>query len=368
MATMKELSEIGQSIWLDYILRSFMASGGLKALVEKGLGGVTSNPSIFENAIAGSDDYDSQIKELSKVGLSTEEIYEALALKDIAQAADELLPVFERTNGQDGYVSFEVNPTLADMTQETISEAKRIFSTLGKPNVMIKVPATKAGIPAIKELTSAGVNVNVTLIINMDHYQAAAEAFQSGMEELAANGPTVQGGRKADELASVASFFVSRTDSAMEKKLADAGRADLDGHIAVDYSKVVAREFYKVFSTPSWEKLAAQGARPQRLLWGSTATKNPAFSDTLYVDELIGPDTVNTIPPATLDKFLDHGTASETLTKGLDDADMRLKELAGLGIDIVAITQEIQDNGVASFTDAYNALLASIEEKLKNYK
>lgn len=363
MSKMNELAELGQSIWFDYIRRSLITSGELKDLVAQGLRGVTSNPSIFEKAIAGSADYDSDLEQLIDSNKTIHEIYESLALVDIAMAAEQLKPVYESTQGRDGFVSLEVNPDLANNTPKTIMEAKRLFESLNRPNVMIKVPATPAGLPAIAELITSGVNVNVTLIFGLDNYQAVAEAYLSGLEKLAQTGPSVTGGHMVDRVASVASFFVSRVDTAVDQALEKTGNTELQGKIAVANSKIVYEEYRKIFSGSRWDSLATKGARVQRVLWASTSTKNPSYPQNLYVDELIGPNTVNTLPPATLKSFMEHGVVSETLTKGVAGARKQIEQLADLGIDLDKITQDLQDEGVAAFAKSFESLITCISEK-----
>ncbi len=363
MSKIAELNKIGQSIWFDFIRRSIITSGELKTLVEKGITGVTSNPAIFEKAIAGSSDYDADIQKLIKTGKSVEEIYEALAFEDITLAADVLRPVYESTNGKDGYVSLEVSPHLAYNTAKTISEAKRLFETVNRSNLMIKVPATPAGIPAITELIGSGVNVNVTLIFGLENYKSVADAYISGLEKLTENGPSAANGHPVDKVASVASFFVSRVDTAVDEALDELDSSDLQGKIAIANAKVAYAEFNHIFSGLRWQQLAANGAGVQRVLWASTGTKNPDYSDTMYVDELIGPDTVNTLPPTTLESFIDHGKIAETLTAGLDEARQQLAELADLGIDLEAVTQKLQDEGVVAFAKPFEALIKSIAQK-----
>ncbi len=363
MSKIRELTQLGQSIWYDYIRRSFLTSGELETLIDKGLRGVTSNPSIFERAIAGSADYDGDMKKLVGDGKSTEEIYETLALKDIALAADQFRAVYDETNGTDGYVSLEVNPRLAHDTEKTISEAKRLFEALQRPNIMIKVPATTAGIPAITELIGACVNVNVTLIFGLESYKAVANAYLKGLEKLAADGPSVHGGHGIDKVASVASFFVSRVDSAVDLELEKIGNDGLQGKIAIANARLAYKEFQNIFSGPRWENLAAKGAHVQRPLWASTGTKNPIYADTLYVDQLIGPYTVNTLPPSTLNSFLDHGTVSQTLTNGVEEAASQIDQLRALGIDLGYVTKKLQDDGVKAFAESFDSLMGSISEK-----
>ncbi|MGD8991950.1 MAG: transaldolase [Desulfobacterales bacterium] len=365
MSKLIELEKMGQSIWLDYIQRSLISSGDLKKMVDFGLRGVTSNPAIFEKAIAGSNDYDDDLKQLVNTDGSIEQIYEALAIKDITLATDTLREVYESTHGKDGYVSLEVSPELAYETHKTVAEARRLFETVKRPNVMIKVPATKEGLPAIAKLIGCGVNVNVTLIFSLQNYKAVAEAYQAGLEQLAANGPGVIGGHTIDRVASVASFFVSRVDTAVDKQLEKTGNTQLLGKIAVANSKIAYAEYKNIIQQPRWQQLSAQGAKVQRVLWASTSTKNPAYPDNLYVDELIGPDTVNTLPPATLDSFMDHGRVAETLTRGLEEAQHQVAQLADLGIDLDAITHKLQDDGVVAFAKPFAKLLESIAEKCK---
>ena len=303
MNPLKELAEQGQSIWLDYIRRNLIRSGELKRLVEEdGLRGVTSNPTIFDKAISGSTDYDMALRALlaadpqAPVG----NLYEALAIEDIQMAADVLRPVYDATHGDDGYVSFEVSPHLAHDTERTINEAKRLRAAVDRPNVMIKVPATPAGIPAIEELIAEGVNVNVTLMFSMSHYEAVARAYIKGLERCGDPG----------QVASVASFFVSRVDTMVDKALEETGNPEakaLEGKIAIANSKVVYRRFLEIFHGEGFAALRQRGARVQRPLWASTGTKNPAYSDVLYVENLIGPETVNTLPPETINAFRDHG-------------------------------------------------------------
>lgn len=357
MTKLYELTELGQSIWLDYIRRSFIDTGELQGLIEQGVRGVTSNPSIFEKAIAGSSDYDTDLQRLVGEGKSVDEIYEGLAIEDIRRAAAVLRPLYDESNGGDGYVSLEVSPTLAHDTEGTIADAKRLFTTLDQPNIMIKIPATPAGIPAIEATIAAGINVNVTLIFSLAQYQAVVEAYISGLEKLAASGGDVS------RVASVASFFVSRVDAAVDKALNKLGNTELQGKIAVDNAQLAYAYFKETFSGDRWQALADQGANAQRPLWASTGTKNPHYPGTLYVDSLIGPQTVNTVPPATLNAFIDHGTVAPTIETDLDGAKARLKKLADLDIDLDEITQTLQYDGVASFAKSFESLMASIEEK-----
>ncbi len=367
MTKLEELASLGQAIWLDFIRRSLLTSGELQALVDEGLRGMTSNPTIFDKAIAGSDDYDADLQALAAKDLSTLEIYEALAIDDIRRAADVLRPVYEETSRADGYVSLEVNPHLAHDTEGTVAEARRLFATLERPNVMIKVPATPQGIPAIETLIAEGVNVNVTLIFSLGHYRAVAGAYLAGLERLA------DAGRDPFHVASVASFFLSRIDTAVdaaldERPAAAAAAPALKGKSAIASAKAAYAAFHEIFAGPRWERLAARGARYQRPLWASTSTKNPDYPDTLYVDSLIGPNTVNTLPPHTLDAFRDHGTVARTLEDGLDEAQAQLARLAEVGVGLDAITAQLQDDGVAAFARSFDSLLASIEEKCRHLR
>ncbi len=363
MPSLSELAQLGQSVWLDFIRRPLITSGELADLVAKGVRGVTSNPAIFEKAIAGAADYDPEIRSLAAAGRSAAEIYEALAIQDIQLAADVLGTVYRSTDGLDGYVSLEVDPLLARDSARTIAEAKRLFEAVGRPNVMIKIPGTAEGLSAVSATLAAGVNVNVTLIFSIANYTAVADAYMAGLEALAAAGPTARGGHPVERLASVASFFVSRLDTALEKELVARGAPDLQGKIAVANCKLAYAEFNRITATSRWQALAARGARSQRVLWASTSTKNPAYRDTLYVDELIGPGTVNTVPPDTLRAFIDHGRAAPTLTQGLDAARGQMDRLAARGIDLNAVTRRLQEEGVAAFVKPFQALMASIESK-----
>ncbi len=357
MTKLHDLHAQGQSVWFDFIRRALLTSGELKDLVDRGVRGVTSNPSIFEQAIARNDDYDEALRELVARGLDTQTIYETLAIDDIRHACDILRPVFDGSKASDGHVSLEVSPLLAHDTEGTVAEARRLWATVDRPNLMIKVPVTPAGVPAIEALIADGINVNVTLIFSLAHYEATAEAYIRGLERRAAAGQPLEG------VASVASFFVSRLDTAVDRQLAELGRDDLLGKTAVDNARVAYARFQELFAGERWNALAAAGAQVQRVLWASTGTKDPAYPDTLYVDELIGPDTVNTVPPKTLDAFFDHGTVARTVDANLADARTRLATLATLAIDVGAVTEDLQKAGVDSFAAAFESLLASIEAK-----
>lgn len=363
MTRIHQLNELGQSIWFDYIDRRLLRQGGLKDLLDKGITGVTSNPSIFEKAIAGSPDYDDDIRLLTRKGYSAAMIYEALVLSDIREAADLLLPVYERTLGVDGFVSLEVSPEIAHDSDKTYQEAIRLFKTLNRPNVMIKVPATDNGMDAVTRLIASGVNVNITLIFSIRQYAAAAQSYINGLKQLVHHGPTLEGGLSIDRISSVASIFISRTDSALDRFLIETNRKDLVGKTAISVAKSAYARFMNLFSGTDWDLLAAKGARVQRPLWASTSTKNPDYPDTMYVNELIGPHTVNTLPPNTVDAFLDHGWVGETLTADLNQADRRIREITELGIDLNSVLQSLQKQGLDAFSTSFSSLLKRISEK-----
>jgi transaldolase / glucose-6-phosphate isomerase len=360
MNPLKALAEQGQSVWLDYIRRNLIRSGELKRLVEEdGIRGVTSNPTIFEKAIAGSTDYDAALRALLAENPNAEvgKLYEPLAIEDIQMAADVLRSVYDTTGGDDGYVSLEVSPHLAHDSKGTIDEARRLRATVDRPNIMIKVPATPAGIPAIEQLIGDGININVTLMFSMDHYEAVARAYIKGLERCA----------DPSKVASVASFFVSRVDTMVDKALETNGSAEaraLLGKIAVANSKVVYRRFMEIFHGEGFVSLRQRGARVQRPLWASTGTKNPAYSDVLYVESLIGAETVNTLPPDTINAFRDHGKIpGATVKEGCAEADDALARLAKVGVDLNAITEKLQEDGVAAFSASFDQLMAALEKK-----
>ena len=366
MNRLQALREQGQSVWLDYIERGMLKSGELAELVADGVAGVTSNPSIFQSAIAKSDAYTEDLQVLIDRDLSNKEIYEALAIADIQAAADIMRPVYDGANGQDGFVSLEVAPDLAYDTDATIAEAKRLHGMVDRPNLMIKVPATEAGIPAISALIAAGININVTLIFSLDRYAAVKEAYLQGLEARRAQGQPI------DRIASVASFFVSRVDSNVDARLDKLATDDptnaaqyeaLKGKIAVANAKLAYAQFEEVFAGPRWDALQEAGAHVQRPLWASTSTKNPAYPDLLYVDTLIGPHTVNTMPPATLDAFRNHGTVKRTIDQGLTEAKHALGALAGIGIEIDQVTDELEAEGVQKFATSFEELLETIDSR-----
>jgi transaldolase/glucose-6-phosphate isomerase len=369
MNPLRALREQGQSPWLDYIRRGLLTSGELQRLIdEDGLMGITSNPAIFEKAITGSQDYTAAIAALEIEHLEAMALYERLVSEDIRQAADMLRPVYEETQGRDGYVSLEVSPYLARDTEGTIAEARRLWQVIQRPNLMIKVPATPEGIPAIQKLISEGININVTLLFAQEVYRQVAEAYLAGLEALAAAGGDLR------RVASVASFFVSRIDSLVDAKLEAklrAGEGDrallesLKGKVAIANAKLAYQAYRKIFAGERWERLAAAGARPQRLLWASTSTKNPQYSDVLYVEELIGPDTVNTMPPATWEAFRDHGRVRPTLESELEAAYDTLETLAKVGISLAEVTDTLLIEAIRLFAEPFDKLLNSLDKKCK---
>ena len=366
MTKIHELTELGQAIWLDYIRRSFIQQGDLQALVDKGLHGVTSNPSIFEKAIAQSDDYEEQLKNLAEAGQATGEIYTKLAVQDIQSAADVLRPVYDQTEGADGFVSLEVDPTLAHDTQATIDEAARLWEVVDRPNLMIKIPATKEGLPAISESITNGLNINVTLIFSLARYGEVMAAYVRGLETRQRSGNPI------DHISSVASFFVSRVDTKVDKRLEAVIQregpeaelaASLRGQAAVANAKMAYRQFKAVFEREGFKNLQEKGARLQRPLWASTSTKNPAYSDIKYVQELIAPHTVNTLPEKTLNAFLDHGEVKLTLEDDINKAEFVLQSLEDVGISMQEVTQELEEEGVEAFAKSFRALIERIDER-----
>ncbi|PJC48175.1 MAG: transaldolase [Candidatus Omnitrophica bacterium CG_4_9_14_0_2_um_filter_42_8] len=364
----KELAAFGQSAWLDNISRSYIKTGKLKGMIEAGLLGVTSNPTIFDNAISKSSDYDDKIKELGSSGKSAFEIYDELTVRDIQEAADLFRPVYEGSKGMDGFVSLEVNPKLAHKAEETVKEAKRLHKKVNRPNVMFKVPSTKEGFKAIEELLTEGININITLIFSAEQYMNTARAFLKGIKRLS---------QKRDDLSginSVASVFVSRidtlVDSLLDVRLAKEtdektkGRLQsLKGKAAVANSKVIYQKYREIFSRSEFEELKKKGARIQRVLWGSTGTKNPAYSDIKYVEELIGKDTVNTMPEQTFNAFLGHGEVKESLIQDVSSAKKLIDDLRKTGIDIDDVCMQLLKEGVGAFEKSFESLLNSIEKK-----
>ncbi len=366
------LLEAGQSIWLDYITRSLVRSGELQQMIEQdGVRGMTSNPTIFEKAISDSSDYDEQIQTLAQEGHDASTIFEKLEITDIQAACDRFLPLYERTNGQDGFVSIEVAPDLAHNTDATISEARRLWQAVDRPNLMVKVPGTKAGIPAVEQLLREGLNINVTLLFSIENHERVMWSYIKALEERQSQGQPI------DRIASVASFFVSRVDTLvdtlLDEKIAqangDAARQErlqsLRGKAAVANAKAAYARFQEVFSSERFQQLKQHGARPQRVLWASTSTKNPDYRDVYYVESLIGPDTINSMPPQTLEALQDHGEVRRTIDEHVNDALAVLSLLKEEGIDYDAVTQQLEDEGVEKFATSYNNLTAAIEQKLE---
>jgi len=364
---LRQLGTLGQSIWLDYIRRDLISGGGLRRLIEEdGLRGMTSNPAIFEKAIADSHDYDEDIRALAKEGKGVEAMYETLSQRDVQSAADEFRALYDRIDGKDGYVSLEVNPHLAHDTNGTIDEARRLWAALNRPNVLIKVPATVEGLPAIRQLISEGISVNVTLLFGLPRYRQVAEAYIAGIEERLAQGKPVK------HIASVASFFLSRidvlVDPQLEKLISQGGKeSDLakkaHGQVAIASAKEAYQIYKEIFGSDRFMKLAAQGARVQRLLWASTSTKNPDYIDVKYVEALIGPDTVNTVPPETLDAYRDHGEPKARLEQDVKEASQVLERLPELGINIDRVTQQLEDEGVEKFTKPFDKLMETLAQR-----
>ena len=370
---LKDLLNYGQSVWLDYIRRDLIESGELKRLIEEdGLRGMTSNPAIFEKAIADSKYYSDSLKALqSRNDLDANGRYEVLAIRDIQDAADALRPVYQSTKRRDGYVSLEVSPYLARDTQATMKEARRLWKAVGRENLMVKVPGTSEGIPAFQQLISEGININVTLLFAQEVYVEVAKAYITGLEQLVARGGDVS------RMGSVASFFISRIDSSVDAILNtrlkaardEREKADLQsllGKVAIANGKQTYQRYLKIFGSDRWKKLAAKGAQTQRVLWASTSTKNPSYSDVMYVDELIGEDTVNTIPPATFDAFRDHGRPRPSLTENVKEADQVMEKVARLGVSMKEVTDKLTEDGVRLFSEAFDKLLKAVETTTKS--
>ncbi len=356
---LKQLHEVGQSVWLDYIRRDLIASGELKKLIEEdGLCGITSNPTIFDKAIEATSFYDESLQRLlhRNPQAPASELFERLEVEDIQAAADVFRAAYERSEGRDGFVSIEVSPLLANDTQATVTEARRLWHEVGRPNLMVKVPATREGIPAIYTLTAEGVNVNITLMFSLAHYDAVAMAFIGGLERA----------QNPRQISSVASLFVSRVDTLVDKELDALGTPEalaLRGRIAVANAKLAYQHFKQIFGGERWRKLAQRGGCVQRPLWASTGTKNRAYSDVHYVEPLIGPDTISTMPPETLEAFRDHGRVRLTAEEGLDEAREQLATLARLGINLDEVTEKLQADGVAAFSASLDKLLSTLEDK-----
>lgn len=367
--SLQQMLAAGQSPWIDNITRDMLAPNGeLQQLIAKGVVGLTSNPTIFQKAIGGSTLYDDEVRQLVREDKDVGHIYDRLVLDDIRGAADTLRPVYDRSNGHDGYVSIEVEPDFAHNTEKTLEEAVRLFNYLNMPNILIKIPGTEEGLPAIKDSIAQGINVNVTLLFSLENYRAVAEAYIAGLTERN------NAGKPIDKIASVASFFVSRVDSAVDKKLdelisqtSDQARKNelegLKGKAAIANAKVAYAAFKELFSGPRWEPLAAKGAKKQRCLWASTSTKNPSYRDVVYVEQLIGPDTVDTMPPATIDAFLDHGVVAETLDTDIEGARKTMEALERAGVSMNQVTTQLQVDGVKSFNQSFDDLKKTIAAK-----
>jgi len=367
---LRALGDAGQAAWLDYVHRKILEDGELQGLIDNdGVKGLTSNPSIFEKAIGEGDAYDDKIRALATGdGQTTEALYELIAIDDIQKAADIFRPTYDRLNGADGYVSLEVSPALAMDTEGTIANARRLWKAVGRPNLMVKVPGTEAGVPAIRQLISEGININVTLLFGVDPYLRVADAFMTGLEALKAAGGDIS------RVHGVASFFVSRIDTkidaAIDARLQGGSNGQdgerlmtLRGTIAIANAKRAYQRYLEMIETPRWKALAAAGASPQRLLWASTGTKDPAYPDTLYVQSLIGADTVDTMPPKTMDAFRDHGDVSASLTADVAGAERDLAEAETLGLGLDGVTRDLVVDGVKQFADAFDALLKAVSEK-----
>jgi transaldolase/glucose-6-phosphate isomerase len=369
---LKALTTAGQAIWLDYLHQDLLSSGELKRLIaDDGVTGLTSNPSIFEKAIGDGEAYDARIASLAAAGTTgTKDLYEAIAVGDIQGACDQFRPTWDRLKGRDGYASLEVSPELANDTAGTVAEARRLWAAVDRPNLMIKVPGTRAGVPAIRQLIGEGINVNVTLLFALQAYLDVAEAHMAGLEAFKAAGGEVS------KVHGVASFFVSRIDTAIDKaideRLKDADPAtalrlkSLRGQVAIANAKIAYHRYLGLIASPRWKALAAAGAAPQRLLWASTGTKDPSYSDVLYIETLIGPDTVNTMPPKTLDAFRDHGRVAPTLAAREAQAVAVLREADALGLDLDGVTDGLIADGVALFAKAFDDLRKALDDKRRS--
>lgn len=371
--SLQQLQALRQSVWLDDIDREQLRSGLFRRLIdEDGLSGATGNPTIFEHAITHGNIYDEQMQQLVAQGKSTQEIYEQLAITDVQTVADLLRPIYDRTHGQDGFVSIEVSPHLAHDTQATLAEVRRFWRTIDRPNLMVKIPSTRAGVPAIYQALSEGVNINITLIFSIENYRQVVEAYLSALEERLVQGENIS------HTASVASFFVSRVDVLVDKLLEDKIKAmsnsteqqklqALQGQVAISNARLVYQEFKRLFEGPRFERLRLQGARVQRPLWASTSAKNPAYRDVLYAEELIGPYTVDTMPLKTIESFRDHGRVRLSLEENIPQAKSVLSTLAEVGLSYDQITQQLQDEGVQKFADSLSKLFSCIEDKRKSF-
>jgi transaldolase len=356
---LQQLQAHGQSVWIDYLSRKFVEGGELAGLVRQGVTGVTSNPTIFQGAIADGDAYDAQLREVLQSESDPKEVFLALARNDIRRACDLLRDEWSRGGAdRDGWVSLEVHPTLADDTEATAAEAARLHEMVERPNLFVKIPATKAGLPAIEDSIARGIPINVTLIFSLERHREVAEAYIAGLRRL------IESGGDPSTVASVASFFVSRVDTEADKRLDEiGGHDDLKGKLAIANAKLAYRTYEEIFSGPDWEELAAKGATPQRCLWASTSTKNPEYRDVLYVEELIGPHTVNTMPRETVEAFLDHGRVEETLTRDVDGAKRVLEAIAEAGVDYDDVVATLEREGVEKFSKSFHELIEGIEAK-----
>ena len=363
MNPLNEIRNLDQSIWLDLLDREIMNSGKLQSLIDNDdLRGLTSNPSIFEKAISGSSDYDEDITEISKNENDNSVIFFDMAIADIQRAADLFKPVYDKTGGKDGFVSLEVSPYLALDTDGTIAQARELWKKVDRKNVMIKIPGTKQGLPAIRECLREGININVTLLFGIPRYKAITEAFMGGLEDRLKEGNSIEG------IASVASFFLSRIDVMVDPLLEEKGLGKLKGKVAIASAKLAYQIYLEMIASDRFKRLEAKGAATQRVLFASTSTKDPAFSDVLYVENLIGKDTINTLPIATIDAFRDHGKAAETLTQNIEDANTTMEELKNKGIDIDAITEKLEAEGIEKFNQAYEKLIKSIDDQKRKNK
>jgi transaldolase len=356
---MQALLELGQSVWLDNLSRGILRSGELQSLIDDGLRGLTSNPTIFEQAISGGTNYDEQLRDFAALGKSDGDIFERLAMEDVRQAADLFRPLYDATEGRDGFVSLEVSPALARDTEGTITEARRLWSEVDRPNLMIKVPGTKEGWPAIERLLTEGTNINITLLFSLEHYQQVANAHLRALESR------LRAGQAIDRLASVASFFVSRVDTETDRRLEAKGGTllELRGKVAIANAQLAYVWFRQLLTSARWRRLAEQGARPQRLLWASTGTKNPSYSNLLYVESLIGADTINTMPPATLHLLQERGTVRPTLPDDAGNAHLIMDQLAAGGVDFDDVTRVLEEEGIEKFAQSYQGLLRVIAGK-----
>jgi len=358
---LRQVHDLGQSIWLDDIRRVWLRDGTLARLIANdALAGVTSNPAIFAKAIGEGAEYNDVIASLARAGRSIDDIYETLALEDVQAAADLFRDTYTASKGADGYVSLEVSPHLADDTKGTIEEAQRLWRAFARPNAMIKVPGTEAGLPAITELIAAGININVTLLFSVERYRAVVDAYLAGLERR------LEAGQPIDKVASVASFFLSRIDTLIDAKLDSLTTHEAKarrGRAAIASAQLAYQHYKQWTSSPRWQALAASGARPQRLLWASTSSKDPAYKDTMYVEALIAPNTVNTLPPATLEAYRDHGDPAVRIEEGVADAKETVQILRGLGIELEAVSQQLEREGVKKFKEPFDALLAALKQR-----